>query len=152
MQTNLKHIHIGKLIAIRMQECGIEISRAAAFLKVGEEEIEEMYSKKSLDCDTLLRWSKLLKYDFFRLYSQHLILYSPQETNNTKNKEQSQQAKTSLPVFKKNVYTQEVILYLIELVESGRKTCRQIQEEYNIPSTTVFRWRDKYGKAKITKE
>lgn len=149
MNANFKHINIGKLIALRMQECGIEVSRAATFLKVDEDEIERMFSCKSLDCDTVLRWCKLLKYDFFRIYTQHLILYSPQEVENAKKnkkKEQSQQKKTRLPVFKKNIYTQEVIIYLIELVESGKKTYRQIQNEYNIPSTTVFRWRDKYGK------
>lgn len=148
MHANFKHIHIGKLIAIRMQECGIEVSRAAAFLKVDDEDIEQMYSQKSLDCDVLLRWSKLLKYDFFRLYSQHLILYSPQDVENAKQKSkgQSQERKTNLPVFKKNVYTQEVIFYLLGLVENGKKTYQQIQDEYNIPSTTVSRWRDKYGK------
>lgn len=143
MTENLKHIHIGKLIEQRMQECGIAIGRAAAFLKVDEEEIEQMYVKKSLETDALLRWSKLLKYDFFRIYTQHLILYAPQETGTPR---REKEPKTKLPVFKKNIYTQEVILYLVGLVESGKKTYKQIQDEYNIPSTTILRWYDKYGK------
>ncbi|MDR3058513.1 MAG: hypothetical protein LBU84_10290 [Prevotella sp.] len=51
-----------------------------------------------------------------------------------------------LPYFKKNIYTHEVIIFLVELVESGRKSARDIQKEYNIPSTTILRWIDKYGK------
>lgn len=126
-----------------MQKCGVEIERAAAFLKVEEEEVEYMYTQKSLDCEVLLRWCKLLKYDFFRIYSQHLILYSPQDTNKSNRKKK---INTGLPLFKKNIYTQEVIFYLVDLVESGKKTYKQIQDEYNIPSTTIFRWRDKYAK------
>ncbi len=143
MTRNFKNIHIGKLIALRMQECGIDIVRAAVFLKVSEEEVEAMYGCKSLDSLMLLRWSKLLEYDFFRIYTQHLILYSPQDANKRKRRKQTD---SRMPVFKKNIYTNEVILYLVELVESGKKTCRQIQSQYNIPSTTILRWRNKYGK------
>lgn len=143
MHENFKNIHVGKLIHRYMKECGIDVERAAAFLKVDEEELEQMYTRKSLDCDTLLRWSKLLKYDFFRIYSQHLILYSPQDTNITKRKKK---VKSGLPDFKKNIYTEEVIYYLVELVANGKKTYKQIQTEYNIPSTTVLRWKHKYGK------
>lgn len=146
MHDNFKNIHIGKLIGRYMQERGIAIERASAFLKVSEEEVEQMYTLKSLDCDVLLRWSKLLKYDLFRIYSQHLILYSPQDANKS---EYRKKINTELPIFKKNIYTQEVIDYLVELVESGRKTYKQIQNEYNIPSTTILRWRDKYRKQEI---
>lgn len=144
MIGNYKNIHIGKLIAQRMQECDIEVERAAKFLAVTDDEIERMYTLKSIDSHLLLRWSKLLKYDFFRIYSQHLILYAPQHTPCKGTKE----IKTALPVLKKNVYTQEVILYLIELVESEQKTGRQIQEEYNIPATTILRWINKHKKVR----
>lgn len=140
--NNFKNIHIGKLIQLRMQECDISIDRACRFLKVSEEEIEYMLSQESLESKSLLQWSKLLEYDFFRLYSQHLILYSPQDINKVKRKKKKD---TSLPVFKKNIYTHEVIMYLVGLVESGCKSTRNIQDEYNIPSTTVFRWVNKYG-------
>lgn len=144
MTNNFKNIHIGKLIKQLMKEYDIDTERAATFLKVSEDEIEMMYIQNSLECEVLLRWSKLLKYDFFRIYSQHLILYSPQDCNISKRTNK----KSKLPVFKKNIYTQEVINYLVELVDNGTKTCKQIQEEYNIPATTVFRWRDKYSKNK----
>ena len=143
MHKNFKNIHMGRLIGRYMQECGIDVQRAASFLKVDEEELEQMYTRKSLDCETLLRWSKLLKYDFFRIYSQHLILYSPQDANITRRKKE---VKSGLPDFKKNIYTEEVILYLVELVTNGKMTYKQIQTEYNIPSSTVLRWKHKYGK------
>lgn len=139
MLGNFKHIHIGKLIEHRMNECEMSVERAAKFLGVEEYEVELMYEQESIDAHTLLRWSKLLKYDFFRIYSQHLILYSPQKSNTGKAAKAS-----ALPVLKKNVYTPEVIEYLIELVNSGKKTGSQIQEEYNIPKTTILRWMNKY--------
>ena len=142
MATNFKNIHIGKLIHQRMKELDIDVDRAARFLKVEDEDIENMFGKKSIDSVHLLAWSKLLEYDFFRIYSQHLILYAPQDKNKLKRKKQE----TTLPQFKKNIYTHEVIMYLIELVDKGKKSVRNIQDEYNIPSTTVFRWIDKYGK------
>lgn len=146
MPRNFKNIYIGKLIEQRMKECDISLERAAKFLKLEEDEVEQMYEAKSLNCDILLRWSKLLEYDFFRIYCQHLILYAPQYVSKTKRKKSKE---TKLPVFKKNIYTQEVILYLVELVEDGKKTCRQIQKEYNIPGTTILRWANKYGKKQI---
>ena len=135
------------LIEQRMKECEITIERTAAFLKISEGEVEQMYKKKSLESDTLLRWSKLLKYDFFRIYSQHLILYAPQDKGKVKRKKKK--ADSSLPVFKKNIYTQEVINYLVGLVESKKMTLRQLQDKYNIPSTTILRWYDKYGKKQL---
>jgi len=130
------------MIQQRMKECDVSVERAAKFLKVKEEEVEKVYDKKSVDSSQLLSWSKLLEYDFFRIYSQHLILYAPQDKNKSKRKK----TKTALPCFKKNIYTHEVIMFLVELVESERKSARDIQKEYNIPPTTILRWIDKYGK------
>lgn len=145
MIGNFKDIHIGKLIAQRMEELEIDIVRASKFIAVSEDEIEAMYKLKSLDCESLLRWSKLLKYDFFRIYSQHLILYSPQHTPN-KDKKEKEEIKSSLPIFKKNIYTQEVIDYLVELVNSEKMTYTEVQDKYNIPSTTILRWISKHKK------
>lgn len=142
MSPNFKNIYIGRMIQQRMEECGISVERAAKFLRVREEDVEKVYSQKSVDSLLLLGWSKLLEYDFFRIYSQHLILYSPQD----KNKPKRQKTETALPRFKKNIYTHEIIMFLVELVESERKSPRDIQREYNIPSTTILRWVDKYGR------
>ena len=64
---------IEKIVA----ESGIEISRLCNFMKFTEEEIAKMYNSENLPTDVLLKWSKILEYDFFRIYTQHLILYAP---------------------------------------------------------------------------
>lgn len=139
---NFKDIHIGQMIEKRVAESGIELSRICNFLKSTEEEVLKMYEAKSLDTEILLRWSKLLEYDFFRIYSQHLILYAPQSANEKTVKQNSK--KTNLPLFRKNIYTKEVIDFILELIETGEKTKIQIMEEYNIPKTTLYKWISKY--------
>ncbi|MBB4804836.1 uroporphyrinogen-III decarboxylase [Chryseobacterium defluvii] len=135
---NFKDIHIGFLINQRVTESGIDISRICNFMKCTEKEVNEMYSQKSLCTYLLLRWCKLLHYDFFRLYSQHLILYAPPAAYN-------KDTKTSiLPRFRKNIYTKEVIDFILELVGSGEKTIYQIIDEYGIPKTTLYKWIKKY--------
>uniref|UniRef100_A0AAU6WTR7 Uncharacterized protein n=1 Tax=Chryseobacterium endophyticum TaxID=1854762 RepID=A0AAU6WTR7_9FLAO len=46
-------------------------------MKCSEDEIYTTYSSREIGTEKLLKWSKLLDYDFFRIYTQHLILYSP---------------------------------------------------------------------------
>jgi len=99
-----------------------------------------MYQTKSLSIDIVLRWSKLLEYDFFRIYTQHLILYAP-PTGRSK-----ERIKSSLPKFRKNIYTKEVIEFILELLEKEEKTKVEILQEYNIPKTTLYKWIDKYRK------
>ncbi len=137
--SNLKNINIGSLIHQAIIESGIEMPRICNFLKCTEEEVTQMYSYKSLDTETLLKWCKLLEYDFFRIYSQHLILYAPTSSSTKKVKN-----KTALPQFKKNIYTKEVIEFILELIETGKKTKNQILEEYKIPKTTLYKWISKY--------
>lgn len=119
-----------------------EICRICNFLKCTEEEVYQMYTEESLDTKTLLRWSKLLGYDFFRLYSQHLILYSPQARS--KGNPAKIIENTDLPEFRKNIYTRELIDFVIDLVTTERKTKLQIIEEYGIPKTTLYKWIAKY--------
>lgn len=140
---NLKEIHIGKMIQTAMKESGIEMERACAFLKKNEEELNKMFLSETLDTGDLLRWSKLLKYDFFRIYSQHLILYSPPsaEKPNSENAE-----KSKLPRFRKNIYTQEMINFILNLIETKQKTKNEIIEEYRIPKTTLYKWINKHKK------
>ena len=38
------------------------------------------------------KWSKILEYDFFRIYSQHLILYAPPSANENKSKKENQKS------------------------------------------------------------
>lgn len=94
---NLKHIHIGKMIEKEVADCGIEISRICNFIKCNEEDINQMYLQENLPTDVLLKWNKLLEYDFFRIYSQHLILLAPQSAKEVT----LEHTKSSLPQFEK---------------------------------------------------
>lgn len=137
-----KDIHIGNLIVQRIQECDIDVARICKFINATEEEINKMYISASLDTDILLRWSKLLEYDFFRIYSQHLILYAPEESKNYKAKPKK---KTRLPTFRKNIYTRDIINFILEMIDTGEMTKLDVIERYNIPKTTLYKWIEKYN-------
>ena len=98
-----------------------------------------MYQSKSLDAELLLRWSKLLEYDFFRIYTQHLIFYSPPASI-----KKDKISNSALPKFRKNIYTKEVIDFILEQLKNNEKTKLQIIEEYRIPKTTLHKWIEKY--------
>lgn len=136
---NFKNIHIGQLIEQRVVESGIETSRICNFLKCLEADIGIMYKSKSLDSELLLRWSKLLECDFFRIYTQHLILFAPQSSI-----KQDKVDNSVLPQFRKNIYTKEVIDFILEQINKNKKTKAQIIEEYRIPKTTLYKWIKKY--------
>lgn len=135
---NFKDIHIGEMIEKRVKELEIDSIRISNFFNMTSEEIKEMYKSIDLNSNLILKWSKLLDYDFFRAYSQHLILYSPPSAV------LREKVKTNLPQFRKNIYTQEVIDFILELIKSGQKTKAQIIEEYNIPKTTLYKWLSKF--------
>ncbi|WP_338081658.1 hypothetical protein [Empedobacter brevis] len=111
-------------------------------MKCTEQQVEKMYEMESLDTEVLLKWSKLLEYDFFRLYSQHLILYAPVESRTYvySNKNRN----SSLPRFRKNIYTKEMIDYILNKVNTGELNKSEIIERYNIPKTTLYKWISKY--------
>ncbi len=135
---NLKDIHIGTLVREYVNEQDIDMSRICRFLHSTENEILEMYSMKSLDVDVLLKWSKLLKYDFFRLYSNHLILYAPVARQNKNG------VKSKLPQFRKSLYTKEIIDFILELLINKKKTPVEIINQYRIPKSTLNKWISKY--------
>lgn len=91
-----------------------------------------------------MRLSLLLEYNFFRIYSQHLILYSPQSNINYN----SVSEKSSLSYSTKHIYVIEVIEFILEQLATGNKTKKKIMSEYRIPRTTIYRWLNKYGKSK----
>ncbi len=144
MHANFKDIHIGAVILQVTREKNIDEERISKFLKKNLSEIKMMYESKDLSSDLLLLWSKLLEYDLFRLYSQHLLLYSSTYLGKTKNTE------SKVPRFKKNIYTVEIIEFIVELFQNGEKTVNEIVKEYSIPKTTVVRWIQKYGKQNDT--
>lgn len=139
MKFNYKEIHIGTMIKQLVLEKKSNEDRIANFLKADTVVIDRMYEKKSLDTDLLLRWSKLLEYDFFRIYSQHLLLYAPIPKKETKHR-------SGLPSFTKSLYTPEIIGFIIELIELKKKTPTEIIKEYNIPKTTLYKWIKKHKK------
>ncbi|MFP3833797.1 transposase [Chryseobacterium sp. SIMBA_028] len=140
MDTNFKNIHIGSYIKQRKIELEIENSRVCKFIKCNEEDIEEMFLQSDLNTSVLLKWSKILEYDFFRLYSQHLILFSPAARRNPNETKKISQ----LPHFRKSIYTKEIIEFILDLINSGEKTKQEIINEYRIPKTTLFKWILKY--------
>ena len=140
---NYKKILVGSLIEKRVKELKINTNRICTFFKCNKEEVQNIYLSENISVDNLLKWSKLLKYDFFRLYSQHLILYSPPAIV-SEDIVCGLIKKTSLPEFRKHLYTREIIDFVLELIESKEKTCQQIIEDYRIPKTTLYKWISKY--------
>lgn len=144
---DIKNIHIGAFIQKLYEEQNISMLRVCAFMECDESDVWKMFEDESMDTNRLLRWSKLLGYDFFRLYSQHLILFSP-KSSTTSIRKRSNLSKSGLPQFKKSVYTKEIIDYLLGLIYSKEKTAAQVIKEYNIPKTTLYRWMQKYPPTK----
>ncbi|SHF68269.1 transposase [Chryseobacterium vrystaatense] len=141
MKINLKNINVGNLIAERVGECDIDMFRICNFFNCTEDEILKMYKEESLSTDLLLKWSKLLSYDFFRLYTQHLVLYSPPDGS-----EKISGTKSAiLPTFRKNIYTKELISFVMEQLNTGAMKRNQVIEEYRIPKTTLYKWLSKYN-------
>lgn len=132
---NIKNIHIGNLIRCKVEEHQISIERISRFLNRTDDEIEMMYQAKSMDTDVLLKWCKLLKFDFFRFYTGHLILYAPQaRIDNTTGKN------GNTMVFRKSIYTQEVKDFILEKIELGTMTASEVVDRYKIPKTTLYKW------------
>ncbi|MCF2220644.1 transposase [Chryseobacterium sp. PS-8] len=135
---NLKTIHIGKSIEERVQQLEIPKERICKFLNCEEEDLENMYKNPSMDTEILLRWSKLLEYDFFRLYVGHLILYAPPSAINAIEKQTNRPSK--LPIFRKNIYTQEIKDFILSKIDKGEMSVPEIIETYKIPKTTLYKW------------
>lgn len=138
-----KNIHIGSHIKHIADLRELSISRACLFLKCNYEDIKEMYTKKSLDSDLLLRWCKLLDYNFFMFYHSHLQMYKPSASiAKLKNIELSNDERQNY-VFRKNLYMPEIIDWLLRKLDQGELTVKEIIEIYNIPKTTIYRWKKK---------
>lgn len=130
-----KNIHIGKYIKEMVEAKKISIERICNFLKKDEKFVETVYKNQSIDTDLLLRFSKLLEFDFFRLYSSHLILYAPPSAVN-----KDIQRNEGTPHFRKNIYTQEIKDFILNRIESGEMTQADVIREYAIPKSTLHRW------------
>ncbi|MFL9832404.1 transposase [Chryseobacterium terrae] len=142
VKLDYKNIHIGNLIQQGVDESKIEIGRLCKFMNCTEKEIEDMYEATDLPTNILLKWCKILEYDFFRIYSQHLILFAA--TKQKPSVKNGKENKSSLPNYRKNLYTKEIINFVIELVRTEKKTKAQIMREYQIPKNTLLKWLEKY--------
>ena len=139
---NLKNLNIGSIIQEKVAQSGIGMPRICKFLNCREEEVMKMYDSPSSDTEVLLRWCKLLQYDFFRLYSQHQILYAPQSSMNYI---QKKNIPDSLPDFRKNLYTKEIIEFVLDKIRKGEMTKSGVISEYKIPKSTLYKWLHKYN-------
>lgn len=135
--NHFKDIHIGRYIQLRAEETQISMLRLTNFMKCSEKELYHIYNSKSVDTHILLRMSKILEYDFFRVYTQHLILYAPPGRNTG---ELVSCKNTNLPRFRKNIYTKEMIDFILDMIRRGEKNKNQIIEDYGIPKSTLFKW------------
>jgi hypothetical protein len=133
VDKTLKSIHIGHYIHLKVIENKIDLKRICNFFSKREEEIQSFYEDADINTAELLKWCKLLEYDFFRIYTGHLILYSPPSKN-------LNLPPSEVPVFKKNIYTNEVIDYLLELITKKKKSIPEVIERYKIPKTTLYKW------------
>ena len=138
MKNNYKYIHIGQLIKQVVEERKCEVERISKYFNITIEEVLAIYEQESIDTLQLLKWSKLLRYDFFRIYTQHMVLYSPPALD-------VERARKNVPVFRKNVYTQELIQFIIDKIHSKQMTIVEAIQYYKIPKTTIYRWVDKYS-------
>lgn len=139
---NFKQIHIGELIRKIVKEDQLDPYKICSYLEISETELTKMYHSKSLDSELLLKLSKVIKYDLFRVYSQHLLFYAP--TNNSQHT--PRKPETEIPVFRKSIYTKEIIDFVLELIQNKTKTQAEITELYGIPKTTLHNWIKKYNK------
>lgn len=99
-----------------------------------------MFEEETLDSGILLKWSKLLDYNFFMFYHTHLQLYKPVASTakiKTVNNENGSYD------FRKNLYSPEIIDWLLKQMDSGELSINEIMEKYKIPKTTVYRWKKK---------
>lgn len=139
--NTFKTIHIGQQIKNIATIKELSISRACQFLKCSAQDIEEIYEKESLDSDQLLRWCKLLDYNFFMFYHSHLQLYSPSAS--IAKLPSKGKPKTEGQSFKKNLYSPEIIDYILKKLKNNELSAKEIMEVYHIPRTTLYRWKKK---------
>jgi hypothetical protein len=131
----MREIHIGQLIKQKVAEQEIKMDRICNFLNCTEENVRKMFEQENCDTFILLRWSKLLEYDFFRIYTNHLILFAPCKTSHSQKKQSN-----ALPIFRKNIYTQEIKDFILEKIDQKIMTTNEVIKKYNIPRTTLFTW------------
>jgi hypothetical protein len=129
-----KNIHIGRTIALEVEEQNINHKKIMRYFKCNSDRVISMYENPYIDTEDLLRWSTLLRKDFFRLYSGYLILHRGISFKPNTNNIDSQTR------IRKNVYTLDFKNKIIEKIRLGKVTTREAITKYNIPKTTLYKW------------
>ena len=141
--NNFKNIHIGSEIERLVKLKKLSVSRVCLYLNCSSKDIEFMYKQESLDSKILLKWCKLLEYNLFMFYHSHLQLYSPKSTK-TKVGSDELKNKREEDLFRKNLYSEDLKVWILEKWNSKELTAKEIIEKYQIPRTTLYRWRRKH--------
>lgn len=136
---------MGKHLKIISEVKDLSLSRACLFLNCSKDDIYTMYQQPSLDSSTLLRWCKLLDYNFFMIYHTHLQMFTPSAATAKITRNPKDQKIQKSYNFKKNLYSPEIIKWLLEQMESKKMSVAQIIDRYSIPRTTIYRWKKKYA-------
>ncbi|MCT4664596.1 MAG: helix-turn-helix domain-containing protein [Flavobacteriales bacterium] len=80
------------------------------------------------------------------IYHTHLQMFTPSAaTTKIASKPKNQEIQKSYS-FKKNLYSPEIIKWILEQIESKKMSVSQIIDRYSIPRTTIYRWKKKYAK------
>jgi len=139
----VRNVHIGSIINQVIQEKDINMNEIRIKMGCSTRTLNKMLHSNTMDSLVLLKWSKVLRYDFFRLYSSHLMLHHG--ISNTLSKKTENVEIEGIQI-RKNVYTKELIEFLVNKVRNNEMNSSQVITQYGIPKTTFYKWLQKYPK------
>jgi hypothetical protein len=139
----IRNIHIGSIIKEVIQEKKISSEELKIKIGYSSRDINNLFISKSIDSLELLKWSKALGYDFFRLYSSHLMHHHGISNSPTKKIDTIEIGGVQM---QKNIYTKELIQFLVNKVRKCEMNSSQVINQYGIPKTTFYKWLQKYPK------
>jgi hypothetical protein len=131
---DFKKIHLGKVIKDLVQELDISEEFIMQRIKCDKNMLQSYYKSENIDVKSMLKWSKILRFDLFRLYSMHLMLH-----HGISMKPKNKQIKKELGL-RKNVYTHEMKIFIINQIRNNAITISGAIEKYSIPKTTIYKW------------
>lgn len=140
MELNYKNIHIGHHVKEIARIKNLSMPRACTFLKCNAIEVMRMYELQSMESELLLQWCKLLEYNFFMFYHSHLQLYKPSAATAHIIQDKNESNLHESYTFKKNIYSPEIIEYILGKLDKNEVSVKDIITKYNIPRTTIYRW------------
>jgi hypothetical protein len=132
---NFKKIHIGYVLKSIVYERNLEEEDVLKYFKITKETLDEIYNTKNVKLDELLKWSKFLRFDLFRLFSMHLMLHHG--ISITKSMKADGNAGISI---RKNVYTQEIKVFVVNQIRNEEISVTDAIKKYSSPKTTLYNW------------